>query len=53
VFNDYTMCDHLVGEAYGVVPAVNELVVQENWEAVGFALHMHMFCDIAVRRVMA
>jgi hypothetical protein len=51
VFNDYIMFDHLSGGAYGVVPAVNELVVQENWEVVGFALQQHMFCDIAIRRV--
>ena len=35
--------------AYGVVPAVNELVVSEGWQVVGFALQQHMFCDIALR----
>jgi Methyltransferase domain len=53
VFNDYIMFDHFSGAPYGVVPAVNELVVQENWEVVGFALHQHLFCDIAIRRVTA
>jgi hypothetical protein len=53
VFNDYIMWDHLSGGAYGVVPAVNELLVQENWEVVGFALQQHMFCDIAIRRLIS
>jgi Methyltransferase domain len=50
VFNDYIMCDHLNGGAYGVVPAVNELIVEDGWEVVAFALAKHMFCDIALRR---
>lgn len=49
MFHDYIMSDHLSGGAYGVVPAVNELVVGEDWQVVGFALHQHMFCDIALR----
>jgi hypothetical protein len=51
VFNDYIMFDHLTGGPYGVVPAVNELVVQEDWEVVGFALQQQMVCDIAIRRM--
>jgi Methyltransferase domain len=53
VFNDYIMFDHLVSaNAYGVVPAVNELVVKDDWEVVAFALQKQMFCDIAIRRIV-
>jgi hypothetical protein len=50
VFNDYIMADHLNGTPYGVVPVVNEMVVNDGWRVVGFALQRHMFCDIAIRR---
>jgi SAM-dependent methyltransferase len=47
VFNDYTLSD-LIGTPYGVVPAVNELIVQGDWQVIGFALQQQMFCDIAI-----
>jgi len=50
VFNDYVMYDHLLGEPYGVVQNVNELVVGGGWRVVAFALHPHLFCDIALTR---
>jgi hypothetical protein len=50
VFNDYIMWDHVTDSAYGVVPVVNELVVNDGWEVVAFALEHQMFCDIAIRR---
>jgi len=49
IFNDYIMYDHLTGHPYGIVPVVNELVVLEGWQVVGFALHQQLFCDIALR----
>ena len=51
VFNDYLMFDHFLGDVYGVVQAVNELVVADGWKVVGFALQHQMFCDIAIARV--
>lgn len=50
VFNDYTLLDPNNGAPYGVVPAVNELVVNRGWRVVGFALNVGMYCDIALRR---
>lgn len=50
VFNDYIMFDHLGGVAYGVVQAVNEFIVREDWRVCGFSLERNMFCDIAIRR---
>jgi hypothetical protein len=50
VFNDYIMFDHLTGAPYGVVPVVNELIVECDWQVIAFALQQHMFCDIALRR---
>jgi Methyltransferase domain len=49
VFNDYLLIDHNHA-AYGVVPAVNDLVVNHGWRVVGFALNHGMYCDIAVQR---
>lgn len=50
IFNDYIVYDHLIRIPYGVVQAVNELVLTGQWRIVGFALHHSMFCDIAIRR---
>jgi hypothetical protein len=50
VFNDYIMFDHLDGRSYGVVQAVNEFIVREDWRVCGFSLERNMFCDIAIRR---
>jgi hypothetical protein len=50
VFNDYIMYDHWAGINYGVVQAVNELLIKYDWRIVGFSLHSSMFCDIAIRR---
>jgi hypothetical protein len=52
IFNDYIMFDHVWGScAYGVVPAVNELIAAGGWEVLGLALHPQLFCDIALRRI--
>jgi hypothetical protein len=50
VFNDYIMFDHMLGVPYGIIPVVNEMVVNQGWAIVGFGLQRHMFCDIAIRR---
>lgn len=50
VFNDYVLHDPFAGVDYGVVPVVNDLVVNQGWRVVGFALHKHLFCDIAMTR---
>jgi len=50
IFNDYIMLDHYHGVPYGVVQAVNELVFEEDWHLVGFALQQEMFCDVAIQK---
>jgi hypothetical protein len=50
VFNDYIMFDYVYGYTYGVVRAVNELLIDEDWRVCGFALSPDLFCDIAVRK---
>lgn len=50
MFNDYMMYDHNGHFPYGVVQAVNELVVAEDWRVIGLGLNPHMYCDIAIRR---
>lgn len=51
VFNDYVLYDPFGEGPYGVVQAVNEMVVAGSWRVVGFALQHSMFCDIAVKRI--
>jgi hypothetical protein len=49
VFNDYMLIDHN-NAAYGVVPVVNDLVVNQGWRVVGYALDHGLYCDIALQR---
>lgn len=50
VFNDYTVYDHLSFTAYGVVPAVNQMLAKRgDVQVVGFSLDAQMFCDLAVQ----
>jgi SAM-dependent methyltransferase len=50
VFNDYAFWSHREFMAYGVVQAVNELCLSENWDLLYLALHPEMYCDVALRR---
>lgn len=50
IFNDYIKYSHFDDSYYGVIPVVNELVVKQDFEVVGFALQADMYCDIAIRR---
>jgi hypothetical protein len=51
IFNDYTFWSPVECFHYGVMHAVNELCLEEKWEAVFFALDPYMYCDIAIRRM--
>lgn len=51
IFNDYVLYDPFGEGPYGVVQAVNELVVTGAWQVAGFALEKNMFCDIALKQV--
>jgi Methyltransferase domain len=50
IFNDYIKYSHYDDCYYGVIPVVNDLVVNQGFEVAGFALHWDMYCDIAIRR---
>jgi hypothetical protein len=50
IFNDYIRYSHYEDSYYGIIPVVNELVVNQGFEVVGFALQADMYCDIAIRR---
>lgn len=50
VFNDYVIWSYVEMQPYGVVAAVNELCIEDDWELVYLALPSHMYCDVAVRR---
>lgn len=51
LFNDYIYFSPIDMKPYGIVPVVNALCVEENWEMVAFALQFKMYCDVAIRRV--
>jgi len=51
VFNDYTVWSQVEMQPYGVVAAVNELCLEDQWEFAYLALPPHMYCDVAVRRM--
>jgi len=50
IFNDYIRYSHYDDSYYGIIPVVNDLVVNQGFEVVGFALQADMYCDIAIRR---
>ncbi len=49
VFNDYIIWSHLENMWYGVVPVVNDLVVNGGGKVVALALHPNMYADIAIQ----
>jgi hypothetical protein len=51
VFNDYTMWSYVEMQPYGVVPAVNEFCLENNWALAYLALPDHMYCDVAIRKM--
>jgi predicted O-methyltransferase YrrM len=51
VFNDYTMWSYVEMQPYGVVAAVNELCLEDNWTITYLALPDHMYCDVALCRI--
>src|SRR6185295_7348005 len=50
VFNDYTVYSHLERTQYGVMRAVNDLCLDEDFEIVMFALNVLGYYDVALRR---
>jgi hypothetical protein len=50
VFNDYTLVEPEYYTPHGVVPVVNDLVVNHGWIIVGYALEEYLFCDVALHR---
>lgn len=50
IFNDYTYWSPAECMQYGIIQAVNELCIEEDWEIVYFALAHYMYCDVALKR---
>jgi hypothetical protein len=50
IFNDYTYWSPAECMRYGVIQAVNEICLEEDWEILYFALGHYMYCDVAIRR---
>lgn len=51
IFNDYLMYDWVAKQRYGVVQAVNEFMLTDNWEMIFFAMHPGMYCDVAITKI--
>jgi hypothetical protein len=51
VFNDYTFWSHREFMSYGVVQAVNELALGDDWELRYFALEPEMYCDVVLQKL--
>ena len=51
VLNDYICYDHVYNTAYGVVEAVNQFCVRNDFEVIFFAFHPLMYCDVAIRKI--
>jgi Methyltransferase domain len=51
VFNDYTMWSYVEMQPYGVVAAVNEFCIENDWEFAYLTLPDHMYCDVAARKI--
>lgn len=51
VLNDYIMNDvDNSFSPYGVIQAVHQFMVREDWEMAYLALHPYMYCDVALRK---
>jgi hypothetical protein len=51
VFNDYVKYSPLELVQYGVMEAVNDLCLRQNFEMVGLALHGLGYFDVALRKI--
>jgi predicted O-methyltransferase YrrM len=51
IFNDYTYMWPNSFRKYGVIEAVNELCLEQDWELVFLCLQGRGFYDVAIRRV--
>lgn len=51
VLNDYTYWSPVECMRYGIIQAVNELCLEEDWEIVYFSLAHYMYCDVAIKRL--
>ena len=52
IFNDYTFWSPGECINYGVIQAVNELCVEDDWEFRYFALAGYMYCDVALSKIV-
>jgi hypothetical protein len=51
VLNDYVLVDPLLLQPYGIAHATHEFCLREGWEIIFLALHPHMFCDVALKKL--
>jgi Methyltransferase domain len=51
VFNDYIFWSYVEMQPYGVVPAVNEFCIENNWKLIYLTLPDHMYCDVAIQKM--
>lgn len=49
IFDDYTFWSPTECMMYGVIQAVNELCLEEDWEIIYFAFAHYMYCNVAIK----
>jgi hypothetical protein len=49
-FNDYTLFDNSAMVPYGVYRAVNEFMIEKNYEMLYYCLQTHGFYDVVIRK---
>jgi hypothetical protein len=52
IFNDYIPFSYVEFTAYGVIQAVNEFCIEQDWRLRYFVLAPRMFCDVAITRAL-
>lgn len=50
-FNDYTLqnIEGEIGSCYGIVPAVNEMIIDTKSQIIGYAMQILGYCDLLVK----
>lgn len=50
-FNDYTTFNPIALMAFGVQKAVNEFMLQENYQMTHYSLNEQNFCDVVIKKI--
>lgn len=51
ICNDYIYYSHVENIKYGVIDAVNEFCIKNNYEIIFLALNPRMYCDVVLKKI--